>query len=79
MVPSQAWLLTVTERADEPQSAPDDQMPQRMLPSVNSSDSLGMLVTNGPTIHPRPAGIARLNDTDSHCTYVPSARPSSEQ
>ena len=35
--------------------------------SVNSIDSLGTLSTNGLTAHPKPVGIARLNETDSIC------------
>jgi hypothetical protein len=36
--------------------------------NVNSSDSLGMDVTNGPINQPNPVGMLRLSDTDSHCT-----------
>ena len=38
----------------------------RVVSSVNVSDSFGMLVTNGPTIQPRPVGIPRVKETDSH-------------
>ena len=37
----------------------------RVVSSVNVSDSRGMLVTNGPTIQPKPVGIPRDSDTDS--------------
>ena len=37
----------------------------RVVSSVNVSDSRGMLVTNGPTSQPKPAGIPRESDTDS--------------
>ena len=40
----------------------------RVASIVNSSDSCGMLVTNGFTIHPSPVGISRVNDTTSLCT-----------
>ena len=42
--------------------------------SVNESESRGMLVTNGPTIHPSPVGISRVSEIDSHCTYTPPSR-----
>ena len=38
----------------------------RVVSSVNESDSRGMLVTNGPTSHPRPNGIARVSEIASH-------------
>src|SRR5688572_16963657 len=38
----------------------------RVVSSVNVSDSFGMLVTNGPTIQPKPVGIPRVKETDSH-------------
>src|SRR5438094_9934545 len=41
---------------------------ERVEPSVCSSDSLGMLVTKGPIIQPRPVGISRVSETDSHST-----------
>ena len=41
---------------------------ERVEPSVCSSDSLGMLLTKGPTIHPRPVGISRVSEIDSHST-----------
>jgi hypothetical protein len=40
----------------------------RVVVSVNSSDSRGMLVTKGLIIQPKPNGIPRVSDTDSHCT-----------
>ena len=40
----------------------------RIVRSVNSRDSFGILVTNGPISQPSPVGMVRLNDTDSHCT-----------
>ena len=44
--------------------------------SVNSTDSRGMLSTNGRTAHPSPAGIPRVSDTDSTCRYNPPSRSS---
>ena len=51
----------------------------RIAPSVNSSDSRGTSVTNGPISHPNPNGMSRLREIDSHWTTVPSARSSSAQ
>src|SRR5262245_15157682 len=51
----------------------------RVVSSVNVNDSLGMLVTNGPTSHPRPTGIPLVSDTDSHWTYSPPSRDRSLQ
>src|SRR6266498_2618438 len=47
--------------------------------NVNSSDSRGIDVTNGPIIQPRPNGMSRVKESDSHCTYVPASRCSREQ
>jgi hypothetical protein len=38
-----------------------------------------MLVTKGRTSHPKPVGILRVNDTDSHSTYVPASRACGRQ
>lgn len=40
----------------------------RVVSSVNVSDSFGMLVTNGPTSQPKPNGMPRVSEIDSHCT-----------
>ena len=40
----------------------------RVASIVNSSDSCGMLVTNGFTNHATPVGISRVSDTTSLCT-----------
>ena len=40
----------------------------RVLPSVNVSDSRGMLVANGRMSHPRPVGRPRVSEIASHCT-----------
>ena len=40
----------------------------RVVVSVNSSDSRGMLVTNGRISQPNPTGISRVSVMDSHCT-----------
>src|SRR5207245_4756026 len=52
---------------------------ERVEPSVRSSDSLGMLVTKGPTSHPRPVGISRVKEIDSHSTYTPPSRSTKRQ
>src|SRR5687767_10637141 len=51
----------------------------RVVWSVNSSDSRGRLVTNGPTTQPRPKGMSRVSDTDSHSRYTPPSRSSKRQ
>ena len=51
----------------------------RVVLSVNSSDSRGRLVTKGPTIHPSPNGMSRVNEIDSHSTYTPPSRSSKRQ
>src|SRR5260370_17646282 len=47
----------------------------RVACNVNDSVSSGMLVTNGPIIQPRPAGISRVSETTSLCTYTPPPCP----
>ena len=51
----------------------------RVVSSVNSSVSRGMLVTKGPTSQPRPYGIPRVSVIDSHWTYTPSGRSTKRQ
>lgn len=51
----------------------------RVVVSVNSSDSRGMLVTNGRISQPKPAGMPRVSVIDSHCTYVPPSRSRKRQ
>ena len=51
----------------------------RIAPRVNSSDSRGTSVTNGPISQPNPKGMSRLREIDSHWTTVPSARSSRAQ
>src|SRR5262249_23926803 len=41
---------------------------------VCSRDSRGMLVTKGRISQPRPVGISRVREIDSHSTYTPPSR-----
>ena len=40
----------------------------RVVSSVKASESFGRLVTNGLTAHPKPKGMSRLREIDSHST-----------
>ena len=52
---------------------------ERVEPSVCSNDSLGMLVTKGPISHPKPVGMSRVSEIDSHSTYTPPSRSTNRQ
>src|SRR5947209_7231498 len=51
----------------------------RVEVNVLISDSLGIVVTKGATIHFTPYGMSRVSDTASHCTYTPPSFCSSRQ
>ena len=48
----------------------------RVASSVEVSDSLGTLLTNGLISQPRPVGISRVSEATSLCTYAPPSRSS---
>lgn len=52
---------------------------ERVVPSVKASDSRGMLVTNGATSQPSPAGISRVSEIVLHSMYVPLSFSSKRQ
>jgi hypothetical protein len=46
---------------------------------VISRDSLGMLVTKGLMSQPRPVGMSRVREIDSHSMYTPPSFSSNFQ